>query len=466
MAYTGTTNYGFQKPAKENAFTVDDLTNALDKIDETIKDESPSALSVDLDDDMNLIVKLTSGDGSEIEDSASLSTLIDSAGMGLLIVPTSFIGTAKITITDAFETVVVNNQNVTGNIPLTNGQYKVSVTQFNNVTKEANVLVLGNTNLEMDFSIFTLAVDGVESMTVSGISIPVGNVTVLKNDTDVEVKLTLETIGTGLTFTVTKTMNCANNATITADRTDALVIQSDITITIAKTAEYEVWACGGGGGGGGGGGSEQDSGTYYGGNGGCGGDGGQVIAKKLNLNAQESIPITIGKSGASGSGGEAGGALGTDGGDGGTTTFGTYISAVGGKGGSKYNIYTPGGDGSNSTNMDIFGISVAYGKGGKMANSGSTTVVPGGKSAIDNSLLYPNAGDGGDSGTSSRRGSPGSSTSGGKGSKGGNGLSATLGAGGDGGAGAHNADSPIGESPGENGKAGKKGAVTIVRVIA
>lgn len=39
MGYTGTTNYGFQKPAKENAFTVDDLNNALDKIDETIKSE-------------------------------------------------------------------------------------------------------------------------------------------------------------------------------------------------------------------------------------------------------------------------------------------------------------------------------------------------------------------------------------------------------------------------------------------
>ena len=38
MGYTGTTNYGFQKPTKENAFTVDDLNNALDKIDETIKD--------------------------------------------------------------------------------------------------------------------------------------------------------------------------------------------------------------------------------------------------------------------------------------------------------------------------------------------------------------------------------------------------------------------------------------------
>ena len=65
MGYTGTTNYGFQKPAKENAFTVDDLNNALDKIDETIKGESVEQVSVDLDDDMNLKVELTKGDGSK-----------------------------------------------------------------------------------------------------------------------------------------------------------------------------------------------------------------------------------------------------------------------------------------------------------------------------------------------------------------------------------------------------------------
>lgn len=47
MGYTGTTNYGFQKPAKENAFTVDDLNNALDKIDETIKTQSDSTSSGD-----------------------------------------------------------------------------------------------------------------------------------------------------------------------------------------------------------------------------------------------------------------------------------------------------------------------------------------------------------------------------------------------------------------------------------
>ena len=91
MAYTGTTNYGFQKPAKENAFTVDDLTNALDKIDETIKarDDAQNtknteqdtaianndidAISVDLDSTNNLKVELTKGDGSKISGNIDLS---------------------------------------------------------------------------------------------------------------------------------------------------------------------------------------------------------------------------------------------------------------------------------------------------------------------------------------------------------------------------------------------------------
>lgn len=47
MGYTGTTNYGFQKPEKNNSFNVDDLNNALDKIDETIKTESDTASSDD-----------------------------------------------------------------------------------------------------------------------------------------------------------------------------------------------------------------------------------------------------------------------------------------------------------------------------------------------------------------------------------------------------------------------------------
>ena len=66
MGYTGTTNYGFQKPAKENAFTVDDLNNALDKIDETIKDESIVDANVDLDEEsMEFKIELTKGSGTK-----------------------------------------------------------------------------------------------------------------------------------------------------------------------------------------------------------------------------------------------------------------------------------------------------------------------------------------------------------------------------------------------------------------
>ena len=55
MGYTGTTNYGFQKPAKENAFTVDDLNNALDKIDETIKarDDAQNTKNTEQDNNIN-----------------------------------------------------------------------------------------------------------------------------------------------------------------------------------------------------------------------------------------------------------------------------------------------------------------------------------------------------------------------------------------------------------------------------
>ena len=382
-----------------------------------------------------------------------------STGAGLLIVPSSFIGTANITITDAFDTVVVNNQPITGNISLTNGQYKVSVTQFGSVTKEANVLVLGNTNLVMDFSIFTVGIDGVESMTVGGISIPVGDVTVLKNDADVEVKLTLETLADGLTFTVTKSMNCANDATITADMTDMLIIQNDTTITIKNTAEYEVWVCGGGCGGSGGraGGYVLSNDSYYAGDYGVAGNGGYVISKRINLNANDTIPIIIGAGGAGGAGGASDRLSGKAGTPGGTTTFGTYLSAVGGSS-SPYS----GGCGSNRTNMDIFGQSVAYGRGASGVDWSSNPVIEkGSKSGIDTSLPFPNAGDGGDGGVEPHgRTTSSSQAIGGVGGKGGNGLSDVYGKGGNGGDGG---DRSYGGATGGN---GTNGAVAIRRKIA
>lgn len=100
MGYTGTTNYGFQKPAKENAFTVNDLNNALDKIDETIKarDDAQNSkntkqdtaiagndidtILVDLDSTDKLKVELIKGDGSKISDSVTLPNAIDTEEYG------------------------------------------------------------------------------------------------------------------------------------------------------------------------------------------------------------------------------------------------------------------------------------------------------------------------------------------------------------------------------------------------
>ena len=335
----------------------------------------------------------------------------------------------------------------------------MSVTQFTSVTKEANILVLGNTNLVMDFSIFTLGIDGVESMTVGGISIPVGDVTVLKNDTNVEVKLTLETLADGVVFTVTKSMNCANDATITADMTDVLIIQNDTTITIKNTAEYEIWACGGGCGGTGGqaGGYVSTNDSYYAGRAGAAGNGGYVISKRINLNVNDAIPIIIGAGGAGGAGGASSRLNGKAGTPGGTTTFGTYLSAVGGS----LSAYS-GGCGSNRTNMDIFGQSVAYGRGGDAVDYSSSPIIEkGSKSGIDTSLPFPNAGDGGDGGVHPH----GKTTSisqaiGGVGGKGGNGLSDVYGKGGNGGDGGDRTYS------GATGGNGKNGAVAIRRLIA
>lgn len=48
MGYTSTTNYGFQKPEKNNAFNINDLNNALDKVDEVIKNIDNKNVEQDL----------------------------------------------------------------------------------------------------------------------------------------------------------------------------------------------------------------------------------------------------------------------------------------------------------------------------------------------------------------------------------------------------------------------------------
>lgn len=85
MGYTGTTNYGFQKPEKSNSFTVDDLNNALDKADEIIKgvddtvknvdDESITEINSEVDSEKNFKIVLTRKNKSLVETKIKISDL-------------------------------------------------------------------------------------------------------------------------------------------------------------------------------------------------------------------------------------------------------------------------------------------------------------------------------------------------------------------------------------------------------
>ena len=467
MGYVPTINYGFQKPEKTNAFNVDDLNNGLDKADEVIKNESISDLNIEIDESNNITVTIIKGDGSVFSDTKKIND-IDSAGMGLLIFPSSFINTSNVTIIDSFETTVIDNQPITGNIPLTNGQYKVTVTQFGS-SQTVEVLVIGNTQISLDTVTFTLGVtDKISTMTINGTPVPIDDVQILKSDATVNFVLTLEElVGTGQYFTASQTLSCNADGTIKPTATSTITIQNNITITPSVSAEYEVWICGGGGGGKGGSTPFYQSGNnrYFLGSAGNAGHGGYVVAKKLNIDANTSIPITIGSGGSGGSGGVYTSNTilndGKNGSPGGTTTFGTYMSAVGGEGGGLSPSYPSGGDGSNSTNMDIFGVSIAYGAGGEPAWNDYGIIIPGKSSGLNSTYLFPNAGDGGDSAKQGRYGSSWGLATADVGGTGGNGLSNTLGAGGRGGNGA--------TAQGTNGYAGgngQKGAVAIRRLIA
>ena len=99
MGYVPTTNYGFQKPEKTNAFTVDDLNNALDKADEVIKNVDDKvqkfedvnadsrldnvekniieSISVDVDEKNNIKVSLGKADKTILEGTATLPSEIE-----------------------------------------------------------------------------------------------------------------------------------------------------------------------------------------------------------------------------------------------------------------------------------------------------------------------------------------------------------------------------------------------------
>ena len=422
--------------------------NALDKIDETIKGESPSALSVDVDDDMNLIVKLTNGDGSELEDSASLMAI-----SGVLVVQDE-LATATMIITKTASNQQVYNGAVTSqSIPVGAGSVKVVITQFGN-TLEKDIQVSGETLLDLSADIVTVTPkSSAVSWAINNVSIPsVGTIKVIKGITE-SVKLVFGnwSDGTEIEYTQNSTFN--SNTTISPSYSNPKLITQSGNFIVPKSAQYEIVLTGGGGGGCGG-----ERGGSNGGAGGNGGDGGYIFAVRTNLTLNQSIPVTIGTGGAGGAGRASNTATGV-GEQGGTTIFGSY-QAEGGAGAPVRNQGSnhggEGGDGSNGKNMSIFGQSKSYGEGAGWGYSNSS-VAEGGVG--DSGITWLNqVGDGGDSG---RKGY--SNTSGGSGGQGGNGFyyNKAYGRGGQGGNGGRGSSTSSQRGDGYNGGSGYNGAVAI-----
>ena len=376
MAYTGTTNYGFQKPDKENAFTVNDLNNALDKIDETIKDESPSALSVDVDEDMNLIVKLTNGKGSEIEGSTSLARLT-----GMLIITDTILYTNMTVIKTSNNQSFYNGPIEPCEIECGSGSFKITITQFGN-TLEKIQQVSGETVLDLSNDFVTVTPQaGTVSWSIGDVPInsSTDTIKVLKDKTSI-VKVIFGKWDNAHDITATKSTTFASDMTIDNDYSDVYYITSSGTFTIPLSKTYEYIMCGGGGGGGGGASGYRSDATYGGPSGGNGGDGG----------------YGGGTGGAKGTGGlfdDSGSHVGVSGGNGGATIFNNH-SVSGGNGGSygrHLNTSQDGGDGGSGgggSSMNIYGSYISGGTAGSAGRGGtigtSTIVQPtsGGKGGI------------------------------------------------------------------------------------
>ena len=445
MGYTGTTNYGFQKPAKENAFTVDDLNHALDKIDETIKDESIKSVSLDTDENDNLILKIIKNNNQDYTDQVSLAAISGS------LVVNETMATANMTITKTATSQQIYNGAVTSQtIPTGAGSFKVKITQFGS-TIEKDVQVSGETLLDLSADVVTVTPkSSAISWSINNVSIPsVSAIKVIKGITKT-VKLVFGNWNDGSEISYSVSQSFDSNVTINTSYSDPKIISTSGNFIVPKSAQYEIVLTGGGGGGSGGGAA-----ATYGGNGGYGG---YVYAVRTNLTINDSIPVTIGAGGAGGAGQVSGSTPSGSGSPGGTTIFGSY-QAEGGAGAEVRNQGSnhggAGGDGSNGKNMSIFGQSKSYGEGAGWGYS--TTQSPSGTAGESGITWLNNVGKGGDGG---RRGS--NSNYGGYGGDGGYGFyykTDYYGMGGWGGSGGYKT------SNGDKGSPGTNGAVAIRMVV-
>lgn len=87
MGYTGTTNYGFQKPEKSNSFNVDDLNNALDSIDDVIKanETSQNNKNTEQDNRLTSVENKNSSQDTAIDGKLNISQGVENSGKVLAV---------------------------------------------------------------------------------------------------------------------------------------------------------------------------------------------------------------------------------------------------------------------------------------------------------------------------------------------------------------------------------------------
>lgn len=434
MGYVPTTNYGFQKPEKTNAFNVDDLNNALDKIDETIKkiDNIPDEMGLLnmqwlTPDRLNIEGAIFKGQGPDgqsftieggadgrteklvshgrwtisvehggsydndkpqvvdVESKQSYLVMFGASDvLGALVVSDYFIG-ATIDVTNSDGTPIYSGKLTPMTLNVGLGQIHVKIVQ-GGVTDEFDLTVAGKTGIPSERFINVTWSEALKTFANAVECMGEKLSTTLLEDHF----CTLRNVGTEkITFhgneqwsdgqPMTASLNIGiaeDDVVVNIECTDPIIYTSSGTKTLPYAGKtYYVTVIGGGGGG-------TRPGRTYGGD---GGDAGQCNAKSVTPTSDNlSLNITIGAKGTGGSNSSTSYANIVRGSAGGTTSVSgaVSVSASGGSGGPGDDI--DGGDGGDGTSGKIRDKSISGGAGGvaPTSSSGGSSPVSGKSSNI------------------------------------------------------------------------------------
>ena len=312
MGYVPTTNYGFQKPEKTNAFNVDDLNNALDKIDETIKKIDYIATGVVFK--ANLPIGSTYSVTNESEISVSQGPWVNPLSLTLSKGKYSLIlNIMGSQITYKFEVVELPYDD-----DLTSVLCKIV---FHNLFPGVEILLGGKTVATSDSQDYEL--------------------TVPKDTYEASFKYP-QLYGNGvnvLSFDSTSVNAKISTVEVEVVRKSVMnLITSNVPgFTVPLTGTYHIVAIGGGGG------SNEVAG---------GGGSGEIADQDVQLNAGSTYPVTIGA-----------GANPTES-AGGITSFGALVSVAGGSTATDGNGASGGAGGGGGGDSSANGGNGSFGGGG------------------------------------------------------------------------------------------------------